>query len=442
MKFMKSLFLGSAAGLAAIAGAHAADLPVAKAAPVEYVRVCSTYGAGFFYIPGSDTCLRVSGRVRADYRYAQPFTRAQDAVGFFTRGRIQLDARTATAYGLLRTVVRFELNRGLGTQGGAATGAIANTSNLAQAFVQFGGLTAGRVTSFFDNGDLPTGHFGTLRFSDAPDIDLLAYTFTFGNGFSATLSLEDSIERRAGIFRGADLPAFGASIGSAAPLASIPGVPNSIVYGGSRVPDVVGNIKYTGTWGTAQLSGAGHQIRVANPYAIGVFSDVPDTEYGWAVTGQVGVNLPALAPGDAAWIAATYANGALGYITGGQGSGLATGLASVVLADAFVDAFGNVSTGKGWSVAGGLRHYWAPQFRSNFFGSYARISYSGASTLGDFNELRLGANVIWQPVSGLDLGVEAIYVKLDPQNFVNQSGGFFNNSDNAWEGRVRIQRDF
>jgi len=49
--------IGSAAALAAMGGAKAADLPAAKAAPVEYVRVCSTYGSGFFYVPGSDSCL-------------------------------------------------------------------------------------------------------------------------------------------------------------------------------------------------------------------------------------------------------------------------------------------------------------------------------------------------------------------------------------------------
>lgn len=53
MKLVKSLLLGSAAGLAAVAGAQAADLPVRKAAPVEYVRVCSAYGVGFFYIPST-----------------------------------------------------------------------------------------------------------------------------------------------------------------------------------------------------------------------------------------------------------------------------------------------------------------------------------------------------------------------------------------------------
>ena len=54
MKMVKSLLLGSAAGLVAVAGAQAADLPV-KAKPVEYVKICSIYGAGFFYIPGTDT---------------------------------------------------------------------------------------------------------------------------------------------------------------------------------------------------------------------------------------------------------------------------------------------------------------------------------------------------------------------------------------------------
>ena len=65
MKLFKSLLLGSAAGLVAISGASAADLGVKKPAPVEYVKVCSAHGAGFFYVPGSDVCMQLSGRVRA-----------------------------------------------------------------------------------------------------------------------------------------------------------------------------------------------------------------------------------------------------------------------------------------------------------------------------------------------------------------------------------------
>ena len=65
MKMVKSLILGSAAGLVAMSGAQAADLPV-KAKAVEYVRICSLYGAGFFYIPGTDTCIKLGGYVRID----------------------------------------------------------------------------------------------------------------------------------------------------------------------------------------------------------------------------------------------------------------------------------------------------------------------------------------------------------------------------------------
>ncbi len=65
MKMVKSLILGSAAGLVAMSGAQAADLPV-KAKAVEYVRICSLYGAGFFYIPGTDTCIKLGGYVRVD----------------------------------------------------------------------------------------------------------------------------------------------------------------------------------------------------------------------------------------------------------------------------------------------------------------------------------------------------------------------------------------
>src|SRR5580692_957625 len=65
MKMVKSLVLGSAATIVALSGAQAADLPV-KAKPVEYVRICSLYGAGFYYIPGTDTCIKIGGYLRAE----------------------------------------------------------------------------------------------------------------------------------------------------------------------------------------------------------------------------------------------------------------------------------------------------------------------------------------------------------------------------------------
>src|ERR671912_3026834 len=103
MASFRSLLLGTAAGLSTVAGVQAADLPAKSAAPVEYVRVCTTYGEGFFYVPGTDSCLRIGARLRADYLYVEPFTRAQDIIGLRARGRVNIDHRTMTAYGQLRT---------------------------------------------------------------------------------------------------------------------------------------------------------------------------------------------------------------------------------------------------------------------------------------------------------------------------------------------------
>src|SRR4029453_7561419 len=67
MTMTKSMLLSSASMLVALS-AQAADLPV-KAKPVEYVKICNLYGAGFYYIPGTDTCIKIGGYVRADYSY-------------------------------------------------------------------------------------------------------------------------------------------------------------------------------------------------------------------------------------------------------------------------------------------------------------------------------------------------------------------------------------
>src|ERR1700730_7044554 len=112
MKMVKSLILGSAAGLIAMSGAQAADLPV-KAKAVEYVRICSLYGAGFYYIPGTDTCLKLGGYLRADTVYntnndigfAGGATGAHNRLSnyFTSRARMDftVDTRTATEHGVV-----------------------------------------------------------------------------------------------------------------------------------------------------------------------------------------------------------------------------------------------------------------------------------------------------------------------------------------------------
>src|SRR5215471_6199165 len=154
MKMVKSLLLGTAAGLVAVAGAQAADMPV-KAKPVAYVKICSLYGDGFYYVPGTDTCIKVGGFVRAeiDWHAGTSFTpyfnnaNAQFFRGgddFNTRARavITVDAREQTEYGVLRSYLaggwQFDTNSsptlslpgtGVPTAGGAAGAANAPQAN-------------------------------------------------------------------------------------------------------------------------------------------------------------------------------------------------------------------------------------------------------------------------------------------------------------------------
>jgi hypothetical protein len=150
MKRGRGLLFGSAAGLVAIAGAQAADLPL-KAKPVEYVKICSLYGAGFYYIPGTDMCIKIGGWVRAEYAYgangnlswgwanANVNNRTTSNSTWRARGYITADARSQTEYG----TVRGYLAVGLSTNTTGSDNA-ANQFDVNRGFIQWAGFTFGR----------------------------------------------------------------------------------------------------------------------------------------------------------------------------------------------------------------------------------------------------------------------------------------------------------
>lgn len=438
MKLVKSLLLGSAAGIAAVAGAHAADLPSRKAAPVEYVRVCSAYGAGFFYLPGTETCLRVGGRVRAEYTFGERWKSfsngdVQDSYGTRARGRVNIDARTATAYGTLRTFIRYDLtlNSGSYRYGGFNAGAMPavnaraagnETSVLDKGFIQFGPITAGRAQSFYDFYANAIA-FSVLRGSDRSP-NLLAYTATFGSGISATVSLEDRSQ---------------SEIGNAL-----------IPLKGQTYPDLVGSLNVTQGWGSAQLSGVIADRSVNVPGLNG------GNDVGFAVQAGVKINLPMLAAGDVLWLQAAYSEGALSYL--GYGGTVGYGRVGLITTpDLVVSPTGSVKSTKGFSVLAALRHHWTPTVRSELFGSYSELDFRGALTNNGLpgarnanvklnpKEMIVGANVIWSPVDGLDIGVEVLYSRVELKNRIQAVGapaGVSIKSDDALTGRLRIQRDF
>jgi len=152
--------------LFAVSGAQAADLPV-KAKAVEYVKICSLYGAGFFYIPGTDTCIKIGGYLRfeVDANAGGTFSPAVGPAGradqhnwafdrtsseLVTRQRMlwTYDVRTQTEYGTLRSYARTGIQWTTGDSVLAGSGA---QGYLDRAFIQFGGFTFGKGVSFYDS---------------------------------------------------------------------------------------------------------------------------------------------------------------------------------------------------------------------------------------------------------------------------------------------------
>jgi opacity protein-like surface antigen len=127
---IKSLLIGSAALMTASSGAYAADaIVMADPEPVEYVRVCDVYGAGFFYIPGTETCLAISGFARYQIGATANNTAMLNYHGFtpggwngYYRGRVNFDARSETEWGTLRGYVRLEGTGGPGRNAVAGAG--------------------------------------------------------------------------------------------------------------------------------------------------------------------------------------------------------------------------------------------------------------------------------------------------------------------------------
>ncbi|AZO15888.1 porin [Mesorhizobium sp. M2A.F.Ca.ET.043.05.1.1] len=241
---IKSLLLGSAAALIAVSGARAADaVTVAEPEPAEYVKICDVYGSGYFYIPGTETCLRIGGYVRYDigvgdvgsFDGAKSFDHqdGDEQSTFYKNTRFTLKTWTGqeTELGTLKTYTETRFNFGNRNGYGAVStdtagvvhplGNAAGNKNVSLnfAWIQLGGLRVGKDESAFDTF---IGYAGNvIQDTIVPygdfDTNVVQYYFDAGNGFSAVVSLEE---------------------GS--------GVVGTI---DSYVPHVVGGVKWTQGWG-------------------------------------------------------------------------------------------------------------------------------------------------------------------------------------------------
>src|SRR5262245_8510345 len=382
MSVLKNLFLGSAAGFAAVASAQAADLPV-KAKPILYVKICTLYGDGFYYIPGTNTCLKLGGYVRVQAEYNAGgggvpdgtlsqttqalYNRVQtNDVDYRVRGALSLDVRDQTEFGTLRSYFRIGVNQTTPADG------TAGSVFWDRAFIQWAGFTVGKAQSFFDivtyGGAYSYHNVRTVSDTGASGWNLWAYTAQFGNGYSATLSLEDPNRNR---------PVGDASQASFA-IPAVLTVDNafgaqSATNNGMRMPDIVVQLRVDQAWGYAAVAGALHDVAGAY-WGTGnlVTNGHPADKKGWAINAGALFNLGG---GDKIGFGAQYSEGAAGYgSAGGQWSILnpGTSVGFGFQMDGIFDTGGEIELTRVWNVIAFYEHVWIARWKTSFYGGYVQ----------------------------------------------------------------------
>ena len=519
MKLAKSLLLGSAAALVATAGS-AADLPATKAAPVSYVKVCDAYGAGFFYIPGTDTCIKVGGRVRADYAVsgkananatnvfantngsnviggyiyntpaqglygnsgsvswgsaaatqsfaynysaigadtkvygaagyvaigattyqtasgvttsvagtASGFTaangvdkRASNTYGWEARGRVDLDARTATSMGTVQTVASIRLARTTGTldQQGPALSSSSAGATLEAAYIRFAGFTFGAAKDNFSF--MPSTFYGAGHWSSfANGAKQLAYTAVLGGGFSATLAIQDAADTTASGYN-----ALGVVNAAGVLVAPNPNDPTGSNYGApaysyNNMPQVNGRIDLDQSWGTASLMGAAGKA-VADTAS----NSYNQSKSTYAIAAGLKINLPMIAAGDVLWLNAGYADGMTEYTTNWtsfKSSDTKRNVGGYVTNHpSWIATSTGIETLKSWNAAALYTHFWAPQWRNSFVATYGAIdgsttskalAWSQAGAYGDAKVWNLGTQLTYLPTKDFEIGVDVLYARVE-----------------------------
>ena len=480
------MLLATAAVIVTVAGASAADLPSKKAAPATYVKICDTYGAGFFYIPGSDTCLKVGGRVRYDLAYSPAQTyyattaasgtanttngvkdlQPQDTYGMHTRGRINVDARTASDYGTVRTYIglRTDFNTGLLSGVKSPIAGTSNASDLIKrtttqpvmefAFIQFAGFTAGKMAEIV-SGDWFGNMYNYNHYASfSTGVFGLAYTAILPGGFSATVGIEDNSD-------------FDGNNVSATAYASAPyGTPYN------KLPVIAGKLAWDQAWGQIQVSGglaSNRSVVETNAQTVPTYDK---TMTGWAIGGQLTLNADMIAKGDKFYVLGGYSNGLnkLGYKNASKESGLSRNADGIPQAynNFTCDAAGNICQNTTSLFADlAFLHYWTPSVRQNMIVGMAAVNPGTLATgvlasgaLGSTSPAspatqkatfyQVGTNLIWSPVKALDIGLEVMYDRANVSN--NPITGYGCAATSATPGckvsgsalttRLRVQRDF
>jgi Porin subfamily len=388
-------------------------MPV-KAKPVLYVKICSLYGDGFYYIPGTDICLKLGGYVRLQVYYdygtnatTGPFgtpnqldTRigGQTDFTYRTRSLISVDTRQQTEYGTLRTYFTI----GHTGDSPAATAIYAN-----RGFIQFAGFTLGLASSFFDFYSSPIVSYFALPTEDTGDGGwrVAAYTANFGNGVTSTISLEEPRRRNivntslgcpgalavtgvvcagTGSFN-ANNTNVGFQFNDPFLVGAAPVVDAATI----RFPDIVWNWRVDQAWGAAMIAGVIHDSS-AGYYGTSLTGNItqghPADKLGWVAT--AGLRLNAL-NGSFFQIQGSYTEGATQYIChssfcGGSAAkfGIGNSLGLGYVSDAVFGTGSEVELTRAWGVYASYDHVWwaGSKWRTSLYGGYIKFDYNANAT--------------------------------------------------------------
>ena len=368
---IKSHILGAAAALVAVSGARAADAVMApEPEPVEYVRVCDAYGAGFFYIPGTETCLKLSGYVW--YQIAANNSGDLQALGGAVvtdtlpsagglgegwwksvRARVNFDARSETEWGTLRSYIRFQATWNGNNVDGPVT--------ADQAYIELGGFKMGYSESFWvDSGNGGASNYGshswTGMYYGYQQRALIGYRFE-SNGFFGAIALEDDA-----------------------------------LAGEGYMPDVVAKLGYTGGWGTVWAKIAYDE---SFDGSIGVLG--PNSG-GFAAQLGAQINMPNM-PGSSLRIIGFYADGDHQYNTGAP--------SVVCVACAPSPLFG----GSEWSVLVSYNQQFSETLGASLAFQYFGDLYIRGTDSTAWNTQAWAAelSVVWFPVKDFEVRGELRY---------------------------------
>jgi hypothetical protein len=354
---LKTLLLSSAAAFAVVGGAQAADLSVAE--PVDYVKVCDAFGAGYWYIPGTDTCLKIGGLVRMDIKFHTTATTmlggtaARDHSAsweFATEAHVNVTAKSMTEYGPLTAFMELRAQSNLADASNQVESYDNNLSGnryayLDTAYLELGMLLVGRTGSVYDY----SGGFNWdwMDFDSDNGANQVRLTWAM-SGFGIQLAIEDPRDR------------WGTNLSSS-----------------YSMPNIVGNITMSqGNW-SGQLSGG-----------------FAETYYGSGFGAQIAttIKLDSIAPGDKLLLKAAWAQNQVWKFAASTGPS-------------------GDSTGSIWSAAASFQHFWSPMLSSAVTFQY--FDQTGRTTGADINAYSIVGNLVWAPVTNFLAGVEAGYSKYN-----------------------------